>query len=58
MKTHIRDDGKRFVVRADERLIAFMELERAVSSRLALRDPYDSGQKRKQRRVSCPPETG
>jgi hypothetical protein len=25
-----RDDGKRFVVRADEKLTAFMELERAV----------------------------
>jgi len=27
--TH-RDDGKRFVVRADEKLTAFLELERAV----------------------------
>jgi hypothetical protein len=26
-----RDDGKRFVVRADEKLSAFLELERAVS---------------------------
>ena len=26
-----RDDGKRFVVRADERLTAFLELERQVS---------------------------
>ena len=25
-----RDDGKRFVVRADEKLTAFMELERCV----------------------------
>jgi hypothetical protein len=25
-----RDDGKRFVVRADEKLTAFLELERAV----------------------------
>ena len=27
-----RDDGKRFVVRADEKLIAFMELEAAISA--------------------------
>ena len=27
-----RDDGKRFVVRADERLTAFMELEAAIRS--------------------------
>ena len=26
----LRDDGKRFVVRADEKLTAFLELERAV----------------------------
>jgi hypothetical protein len=26
-----RDDGQRFVVRADERLTAFMELESAIS---------------------------
>jgi hypothetical protein len=26
-----RDDGKRFVVRADERLTAFLELESAIS---------------------------
>jgi hypothetical protein len=25
-----RDDGKRFIVRADEKLTAFVELERAV----------------------------
>ena len=25
-----RDDGKRFIVRADEKLTAFLELERAV----------------------------
>jgi hypothetical protein len=25
-----RDDGKRFVVRADEKLTAFIELERAI----------------------------
>jgi hypothetical protein len=25
-----RDDGKRFVVRADEKLIAFLELESAI----------------------------
>jgi hypothetical protein len=25
-----RDDGKRFIVRADEKLTAFMELERAI----------------------------
>jgi hypothetical protein len=25
-----RDDGRRFVVRADEKLMAFLELERAV----------------------------
>ena len=28
-----RDDGKRYVVRADEKLTAFLELELAVSSR-------------------------
>jgi hypothetical protein len=28
-----RDNGKRFVVRADEKLTAFLELESAVSSR-------------------------
>jgi len=28
--THIATDGKRFVVRADEKLTAFLELERAV----------------------------
>jgi hypothetical protein len=28
--TRIRDDGKRFVVRADEKLTAFLELEAAV----------------------------
>jgi hypothetical protein len=28
--THIRDDGKRFVVRADEKLSAFVELKRQV----------------------------
>jgi hypothetical protein len=27
-----RDDGKRFVVRADEKLTAFVELERAIRS--------------------------
>jgi hypothetical protein len=27
-----RDDGKRFVVRADEKLIAFVELESAISA--------------------------
>jgi len=31
-----RGDGKRFVVRADEKLTAFMELEAAVRSRLDL----------------------
>jgi hypothetical protein len=29
-----RDDGKRFVVRADEKLTAFLELERAVCIQL------------------------
>ena len=29
-----RDDGKRFVVRADEKLTAFLELERAICLRL------------------------
>jgi hypothetical protein len=28
-----RDDGKRFVVRADEKLIAFLELESAICAR-------------------------
>jgi hypothetical protein len=28
-----RDDGKRFVVRADEKLTAFLELERAIRGR-------------------------
>jgi hypothetical protein len=27
LQTHIRDNGKRFVVRADEKLTAFLELE-------------------------------
>jgi hypothetical protein len=30
LQTHIRDDGKRFVVRADEKLTAFVELETAI----------------------------
>ena len=30
-----RDDGKRFVVRADEKLTAFLELESAISSYLS-----------------------
>ena len=29
-----RDDGKRFVVRADEKATAFLELERAICLRL------------------------
>jgi len=29
-----RNDGKRFIVRADEKLTAFMELERAICLRL------------------------
>jgi hypothetical protein len=35
LQTHTRDDGKRFLVRADENLTAFVELEsatRAVTS--------------------------
>ena len=31
-----RDDGKRFVVHADEKLIAFLELESAIHPRRAL----------------------
>ena len=31
--THIRGDGKRFIVRADEKLTAFIELEAAIPSR-------------------------
>jgi len=31
-----RDDGKRFVVRADEKLAAFIQLESAIRSRGAL----------------------
>ena len=31
-----RDDGKRFVVRADEKLTAFIELERVVDESLRL----------------------
>jgi hypothetical protein len=31
-----RDDGKRFVVRADERLTAFLELESAILARSEL----------------------
>jgi hypothetical protein len=27
-----RDDGKRFIVRADEKLTAFLELEKAVAA--------------------------
>ena len=30
----LRDDGKRFVVRADEKVTAFLELERAICLRL------------------------
>jgi len=30
LQTHIAGDGKRFVARADEKLTAFLELERAV----------------------------
>jgi hypothetical protein len=30
MLTHNRDDGKRFVVHADEKLTAFLELETAI----------------------------
>jgi hypothetical protein len=30
-----RDGGKRFIVRADEKLTAFMELESAISGRTA-----------------------
>jgi hypothetical protein len=28
--THTADDGKRFVVRADEKLSAFLEMQRAI----------------------------
>jgi hypothetical protein len=31
-----RDDGKRFVVHADEKLTAFLELESAIHSRVEL----------------------
>jgi hypothetical protein len=31
LRTRIRGDGKRFVVRADEKLTAFVELESAIS---------------------------
>ena len=31
-----RDDGKRFVVRADEKLTAFLELESVIRSRAEL----------------------
>jgi len=31
-----RDDGNRFIVRADEKLTAFVELERAVCIRLLI----------------------
>jgi hypothetical protein len=39
-----RDDGKRFVVRADEKLTAFLELERAIhgNGARAPRPPSDS----------------
>jgi hypothetical protein len=30
LQTHNRDDGKRFLVRADEKLTAFLELESAI----------------------------
>jgi hypothetical protein len=33
-----RDDGKRFVVRADEKLTAFIELERVTGVALARKD--------------------
>jgi hypothetical protein len=32
-KPNCRDDGKRFVVRADEKLTAFIELESAIRGR-------------------------
>jgi hypothetical protein len=32
LSTHIRGDGKRFVVSADEKLTAFMELEAAIAA--------------------------
>jgi hypothetical protein len=34
-----RDNGKRFVVRADEKLTAFLELESAISGRWSLAAP-------------------
>jgi hypothetical protein len=37
-----RDDGKRFVVRADEKLTAFLELQRAVCIHLLNDDLVDS----------------
>jgi hypothetical protein len=41
--TH-RGDGKRFVVRADEKLTAFVELESAIRARLnPLKDDLDTG---------------
>jgi hypothetical protein len=33
--THTGGDGKRFIVRADEKLAAFLELESAIRSKVA-----------------------
>ena len=37
-----RDDGKRFVVRADEILTAFLELQRAIQAVLSGAAPYSA----------------
>jgi hypothetical protein len=41
-----RDDGKRFVVRADEKLTAFMELESAIR--------VEKNAKKFMREIECP----
>ena len=38
-----RSDGQRFIVRADEKLTAFVELESAISSRQSIQSNLDIG---------------
>jgi len=45
-----RDDGKRFVVRADEKLTAFLELETAIRAAESL---YQKATHRARPRLNC-----
>ena len=54
-----RDDGKRFVVRADEKLTAFLELEvaiRAVAYHLFSASPFNTSQPTTSKLVPPPPQ--